>query len=162
MEVLEHCLDDARARVIGHLRRLVAPGGCVIVSVPIETGLSLPAKQAARRIASWRGIGDYRHAERYTWPELLRMTCARATTVFDRPVYESAAGAEKGANRYHGHKGFNWRAIERELAGVFDVVDRRCTPMPPLGTVLNSQVWMICRPTVSSSEGPAGRVPRAD
>jgi SAM-dependent methyltransferase len=146
MEVLEHCLEETRRQVIGQLRRLVKPSGRVVVSVPIETGLSLPAKQAARRAAGWREIGDYRHAERYSWAELFRMTCAGATTQIRRPVYETDANRAEEPYRFHGHKGFNWRIVEREIAAVFDITERRHSPMPALGSVLNSQVWMVCRP----------------
>jgi SAM-dependent methyltransferase len=151
MEVLEHCVDDTRAAVIAQLRRLVSREGRVIVSLPIETGLSLPAKQAARRLAAWRGIGDYAHGERYTWREMLRMTWAGETTTLARPTYESAAPQPGTVDRYHGHKGFNWRVVARELAETFELTDRRCTPMPPLGTLLNSQVWLICRPRAAQA-----------
>ena len=60
MEVLEHCLDDERRRVVGELARLARPGGLVVVSVPIEVGPSLVGKQVARALAAWRGLGDYR------------------------------------------------------------------------------------------------------
>lgn len=146
MEVLEHCTDAAREHVIGQLRRLVRPDGRAIVSMPIETGLSLPAKQAARRLAAWRRIGDYEHAERYTWSELLRMTWAGENTTIPRPTYESSAAAGAFVFRYHGHKGFNWRRIARELEGPFVVEDRRYSPMGALGPVLNSQAWLVCRP----------------
>jgi SAM-dependent methyltransferase len=146
MEVLEHCVEQTRAQVITRLRRLVKPDGLVIVSVPIETGLSLPAKQVARRLAGWRGIGDYRHGERYSWPELLRMTCARARTRIERPVYEATVALPRLTYRYHGHKGFNWRSVARELGASFEVSGRRYSPMPRLRSFLNSQVWLICRP----------------
>ena len=64
MEVLEHCLEDERRRVIGVLADLVAPGGLVVVSVPIEIGPSLAGKQLARAAAGLRRLGDYQYRER--------------------------------------------------------------------------------------------------
>src|SRR5215471_2744400 len=72
MEVLEHCLEAERRRVIGELRRFVAPSGLVVVSVPIEIGPSVAAKQFARALAALRKLGDYHHRERYSPIELLR------------------------------------------------------------------------------------------
>jgi SAM-dependent methyltransferase len=145
MEVLEHCVEAERARVIERLRRLVADDGRVIVSVPIETGLSLPAKQVARRLAGWRGIGDYRHTERYSWREMARMTFAGPATAIARPVYDRPGGPG-GPYQYHGHKGFNWRTLARELGRTFAIERYRYSPMPWLRAHLNSQVWLICRP----------------
>jgi 2-polyprenyl-3-methyl-5-hydroxy-6-metoxy-1,4-benzoquinol methylase len=142
MEVLEHCLDLERVRVIASLRRLVTRNGRVIISVPLETGLSLPAKQLGRRVAGWRGIGDYQYTERYSWAEMARMVFAGARGAIERPRYTG----REGASDFHGHKGFNWRVLEREVSAVFTIAERRCTPLPRLGTFLNSQVWLICRP----------------
>jgi SAM-dependent methyltransferase len=142
MEVLEHCLPAVRAGVIGELDRLVSRDGRIVVSVPIETGLTLPAKQAARRIAGWRNLGDYRNGERYTWRELLTMTTADAETAIARPVYYSGAPARG----FHGHKGFNWRTLESDLRRTFDIEALHFSPMPLLGPLLNSQVWFVCRP----------------
>src|SRR5207244_2382990 len=72
MEVLEHCLEPERRRIVGELGRLCAPGGRIVISVPIETGPSLLGKQFFRALAGLRGLGDYAHRERYTPLELLR------------------------------------------------------------------------------------------
>jgi SAM-dependent methyltransferase len=144
MEVLEHCVDDARRRVLEDLRRLVAPTGRVIISVPIESGLSLVAKQLVRRLAGWRNLGDYRFSERYSWSEMARLVFGGSRASIERPVYRGRSGQDEYA--YHGHKGFNWRALEAEVRVLFDVEVRRYSPMPALGSFLNSQVWLVCRP----------------
>ena len=69
MEVLEHVVD--LDPVIDRLWRLLAADGTLLVSVPVETGLPLLVKQAARRVAGWRGIGDYPGTSPYTWREYL-------------------------------------------------------------------------------------------
>src|SRR5262249_18404415 len=64
-EVLEHVVEvDA---IIADLYRLVADGGTLIVSVPVETGLPLVVKQTVRRMAGWRGIGHYKWTSAYSW-----------------------------------------------------------------------------------------------
>ena len=75
MEVLEHVVDPAP--LLDTFRRLLAPGGTLVISVPIETGLPVVVKQMVRRIAGWRGVGHYPGTTGYTLPELLRsIVCA--------------------------------------------------------------------------------------
>ena len=64
MEVLEHVVDPAP--LLDQFNRLLAPGGALVISVPIETGLPVVVKQVARRIAGWRGIGHYPGTTGYT------------------------------------------------------------------------------------------------
>jgi SAM-dependent methyltransferase len=141
MEVLEHCLEDERRRIIGVLARLVAPGGLVVVSVPVEIGPSLLGKHAARTIAGWRGLGDYRHRERYSPWELARSLVGLP---IERPVLEGRGPG--GPYRYHGHKGFDYREVARELSAYFSIERRLFSPMPALGRFGNSQAWFVCRP----------------
>jgi 2-polyprenyl-3-methyl-5-hydroxy-6-metoxy-1,4-benzoquinol methylase len=143
MEVLEHCTSQARRDVLAEISRLAAPGASVIVSVPIEIGPSLVAKQVARRVAGWRGFGDYRYTERYRLRELLRMVLAGPGTAIERPVYTGRAGNPNDG--FHGHKGFNWHTVEREIEQAFVIERRLCSPTPWLGPALNSQVWFVCR-----------------
>ncbi len=78
MEVLEHCIDAERVRVLDHLRELIAAGGRLVVSVPIEIGPALAGKQFFRAMAAWRGQGDYQYRETYTPRELARRSPGRA------------------------------------------------------------------------------------
>jgi SAM-dependent methyltransferase len=139
MEVLEHCLEDERRRVLDELARLVAPQGAVVISVPIEVGPSLIGKQFFRALAGLRRLGDYQYRERYGPGELVRAAAGGAVS---RPSYEGV-GAQ-GVYRYHGHKGFDFRTLEREIRARFRIEQRLFTPMPWLGPVLNSQVWFVC------------------
>ncbi|HEY2433858.1 MAG TPA: class I SAM-dependent methyltransferase [Vicinamibacterales bacterium] len=141
MEVLEHCLEDERRRVIGELRRLVAADGRVVVSVPIEIGPALAGKQLARAAAALRGLGDYRHRERYSPVEFARALVGLGVA---RPVLEGHGFG--GLYRYHGHKGFDYRVVAGELAERFSIVRRVYSPMRALGAFLNSQAWFMCVP----------------
>jgi SAM-dependent methyltransferase len=142
METLEHCLDAERERVIGELARLCASGGRIVISVPIEIGPALAGKQLFRALAAWRGHGDYHHRETYTLRELAAAVLGRRRLA--RPVYR--ADTPLGPVEYCGHKGFDWRLLERDLRRTLRVERRLFTPMPLLKGVLNSQVWFVCRP----------------
>jgi SAM-dependent methyltransferase len=145
MEVFEHCTADAVERVVADLRRLVAKDGTVIVSVPVETGPALVGKQLYRRLAARRGLEGYRDRETYTARELAAMLVAGGGTAIDRPVYRSSFPSGE-ANVYHGHKGFNWRALRRRLEADFIVRQTRFSPVPALGPLLNSQAWFVLSP----------------
>jgi 2-polyprenyl-3-methyl-5-hydroxy-6-metoxy-1,4-benzoquinol methylase len=142
MEVLEHCTDVERVRVVAELGRLCSSRGRIIVSVPIEIGPALVGKQLFRALAAWRGQGDYQHRETYTPRELLAAALGRKR--LSRPEY--CVDTPFGTVRYCGHKGFDWRVLERDLHSHLEVEQRHFTPMPALKGLLNSQVWFVCRP----------------
>src|SRR5262249_23603644 len=52
MEVFEHVVEPAP--ILDRLHRLLVPGGSLVISVPIETGLPVVVKQVVRRVAGWR------------------------------------------------------------------------------------------------------------
>ena len=144
MEVLEHCPADIVEQVLDDLRRVAAPGGIVIISVPIEIGPTLAAKQAVRAFAAFTGLREYEGRERYRLGEFMTMLLARERTAIPRE--ESAAVIPGGrVVRFLGHKGFNWHALEAPLARRFAVERRLFSPLPPAGSLLNSQVWFVCR-----------------
>jgi 2-polyprenyl-3-methyl-5-hydroxy-6-metoxy-1,4-benzoquinol methylase len=140
MEVLEHCVDAERVRVLDHLRRLIAPRGRLVISVPIEIGPALAGKQFFRALAAWRGQGDYQYRETYTPGELLAATLARRDLVRAHHTVQTPAGPLE----YCGHKGFDWRILEKEIGARFVIERRLFTPLGPLGPFLNSQVWFVC------------------
>jgi 2-polyprenyl-3-methyl-5-hydroxy-6-metoxy-1,4-benzoquinol methylase len=141
MEVLEHCLDAERVRVLDDLRRLLAEGGLIVISVPIEVGPALLGKQFFRAVAAWRGHGDYQYRETYSPRELA--AAALGGSHLTRAEYSVETPA--GPVRYCGHKGFDWRVLEQEIRQRFTVECRLFTPLGPLGPWLNSQVWFVCR-----------------
>ncbi len=139
MEVLEHCLEDERRRILDELAQLVSPSGLVLISVPIEVGPSLLAKHVVRAIAGMRKLGDYQYRERYGAGELVRGVTGRSVA---RPIYQGTSA--RGPYRYHGHKGFDFRVLEREIAARMRIARRLFTPVSWLGPVLNSQAWFVC------------------
>lgn len=139
-EVLEHCLRKDVPVVLNDLIHLAASRARIVISVPIEIGPSLILKQAIRRLAGRRHIGDYEYTEKYSSSEILKMLFAGRSTAISRPVF----GDDKFA--YHGHKGFNWRSLREEIARLFEIHEIRYSPIAAAGSLLNSQVWFICSP----------------
>jgi SAM-dependent methyltransferase len=145
MEVLEHVVDlDA---VIDRLWRMLAEDGTLLVSVPVETGLPLLIKQAARRIAGWRGIGDYPGTSPYTWREYCVSVFAGPEPHLTRPIYG-------GATPFHDHKGFNWMALRDRLARRFVIERVVASPVALLGPRLATQVWFVARKRAATVEHP--------
>jgi 2-polyprenyl-3-methyl-5-hydroxy-6-metoxy-1,4-benzoquinol methylase len=140
MEVLEHCPDDVQVTVLDQIFTATAPRGTVVISVPIEIGPPLLAKQSARALVALGGLSEYATRERYQPGELVRMVFAGPETAIPRDEYEGDRGS-----RFTGHKGFNWRRLQRTIEQRFDVERRLFSPLPRLGAWLNSQVWFVCR-----------------
>jgi SAM-dependent methyltransferase len=138
MEVLEHVVDPAA--MLDTFKQLLAPGGTLVVSVPIETGIPVVVKQVVRRIAGWRGVGHYPGTTGYTPIELLRSVFARSTQHITRPVITREDGST-----FHDHKGFNWRVLRGLVSAEFDLVRESTSPVGWLGPQLGTQRWLIAR-----------------
>lgn len=140
MEVLEHVVEiDV---VVDRLWHLLTPSGTLLVSVPVETGLPLLLKQAARRIAGWRGIGDYPGTSPYTPGEYRASVFAGPHQHLERPIYD-------GAVPFHDHKGFNWMVLANRLRRRFTIDETIASPIPWLGPRLATQVWFVARKRAS-------------
>ncbi len=138
MEVLEHVV--ALDTVIDRLWRLTAAEGRLLVSVPVETGVPLILKQAARRVAGWRGIGDYPGTSPYTFREYVASIFAGPRPHLKRPIYGTDSPMP-----FHDHKGFNWMALRNRLARRFVIERVVASPLPWLGPRLATQVWFVAR-----------------
>ena len=112
--------------------------GTLLVSVPVETGLPLLVKQAARRIAGWRGIGDYPGTSPYTWQEYCASVFAGAapSTSTGRSTASDGGGRPSTTTR----ASTGWRCSDR-LAARFEIRRVVASPFPWLGPHLATQVW---------------------
>jgi SAM-dependent methyltransferase len=140
MEVLEHCVAPDVEKALDDLRRLVAPGGTIVISVPIEIGPTLLGKQTLRRILGAKKVGDYEWTERYSLQAMIQMLFADERTAIDRPTYG------EGQRTWHSHFGFNWRALKSKVESRFVLTEERFSPLPWTRGFASSQVWFICRP----------------
>ena len=138
MEVLEHVV--AIDSVIDRLWRLLAAEGTLLVSVPVETGVPLLLKQLGRRMASLRGVGDYRGSNPYTLAEYAASVFAGSVPHISRPIYNLESDMP-----FHDHKGFNWRVLRERLARRFFIDETVASPLPWLGPNLATQVWFVAR-----------------
>jgi SAM-dependent methyltransferase len=138
MEVFEHVVDwDPE---LARLERLLAPGGTLIISVPVETGLPLVIKQTVRRVAGWRGIGHYPGTSPYAIRELAAGVVAGGKQHLVRPVLDNGSGPS------HDHKGFNWMVLKARLRLQFEIQQIVSSPFSWLGPHLATQVCFVCRP----------------
>ncbi len=138
MEVLEHVVG--RTTVLHRMADLLTPGGLLLLSVPVEIGPPLPVKQLARRIAGWRGIGDYPGTTPYTPPELISGLFAGSRQHIVRPIHLNADGSS-----FHDHKGFNWRVLREELRDRFEILETATSPIRWLSPLFASQVWFTAQ-----------------
>jgi SAM-dependent methyltransferase len=138
MEVLEHVVE--LDRVLDSLVGLLAPGGSLLISVPVETGLPLLLKQSVRRIAGWRGIGHYPGTTPYTWRVLVAGLFAGRQPHVRRPLHRAADGSA-----FHDHKGFNWMRLREQLAERLVIEAVESSPLRALPPALASQVWFLAR-----------------
>ncbi|HEY2017468.1 MAG TPA: class I SAM-dependent methyltransferase [Bryobacteraceae bacterium] len=140
MEVLEHVVEPEA--VLARMHGLLADTGTIVISVPVETGPPLLFKQAVRRIAGWRGIGDYAWTSKYSLAEYCKSMFAGARQRVIRPVYHGGEGQP-----YHCHKGFNWRNLELRVAKYFRIRRVLGSPFPTLPPGTGSQVWIVAEKT---------------
>ncbi len=137
MEVLEHVYDWEPE--LARMARLLTPGGMLVVSVPVETGVPVVVKQVVRTVAGWRKIGHYPGTTSYSWRELASAVFAGRAQHVMRPVFDFGTGP------CHDHKGFNWRVLRDRLSRQFDVTRIVASPFSWLGPGLATQVWFVCR-----------------
>ncbi len=126
-EVFEHVSEAEVERIVAECRRLLKPQGKLIVSVPIEVGVSVLVKSLAR----WLKV---RPLERnLTVANVLRSIFYRA--VQRVPDHRGASGD------FYGHMGFDYRKLK--LSG-FKISRKRYSPLP-FGPLLNSQVFFVAK-----------------
>ena len=135
-EVLEHVVE--LEEVIQKLRMLLADGGKLVISVPVEVGLPVLFKQTVRRIAGWRGVGDYKWTSRYAAREMWASVFAGEEQHIPRQPYRNEDGSQS-----YDHKGFNWRHLRALLRHSFDVERVVASPLRALGPNFASQVWFV-------------------
>jgi SAM-dependent methyltransferase len=123
LEVLEHLPPRILEGALRRMGDLLAPDGTILISVPLETGLTAVAKNLHR---------------------IWKMEPHPDTTVLN--VLRCSLGipiSRTGDDGYIlGHLGFSYRELEKTFSRVgLSVRKRFFSPFPALGPVLNSQVF---------------------
>jgi 2-polyprenyl-3-methyl-5-hydroxy-6-metoxy-1,4-benzoquinol methylase len=131
-ETLEH-VDDVQTAI----ERMIAcakPNAKMIISVPIELGPALLVKQIGRYLANLKGSYGY---EKYSPKELFSAAILWDTNSF--PSSHSLNEPNKG------HKGFDYRNMEKLLRNKLKIQQTIFSPFPGLGNLLNSTIIWICQ-----------------
>lgn len=124
-EVLEHLTDEEIETFLLEARRMLKPGGKLLISVPIIAGPTLLLKEANR-------YRMFRRLE-YSVPELV------AAAFLGKP-------APRAVDRKTSHKGFDFRAALAMVQGSFALRSSDLCPFQNLPWWLNSQVfWIFAR-----------------
>lgn len=131
-ETLEHIGNPEKA--LAEILTYSQPGATMIISVPIEIGPSLLLKQIGRYFANLKGNYGY---EKYTLREIVS-----AAIMWD---VESFPSSHSLKNDYTAHKGFDYRKIEKLLSEKVKIQQRKFSPFPWGGNLLNSTVIWVCR-----------------
>lgn len=131
-ETLEHIGEPES--VLEQMLAYSQPGAKMVISVPIEIGPSLLFKQLGRYFANRKGGYGY---ERYRLNELFSASILWNTNSF--PSSHSAKASNTG------HKGFDYRKIDKLLQRKVTIERTILTPFPWTGHLINSTVIWICR-----------------
>lgn len=131
-ETLEHIGHPEKA--LEQILYYSQPGAKMIISVPIEIGPSLVFKQMGRYFANLRGNYGY---ERYKFDELFSAAILWNTNTF--------TSSHSSHSDYTGHKGFDYRKLEKILKERVTVEKTLFSPFPWSGNLLNSTVIWVCR-----------------
>jgi SAM-dependent methyltransferase len=121
LETCEHLDDEELDVLIDVATRVVAPGGAILISVPIIGGPGLLAKEMNRYFI-------HRQCD-YSARELLLATAGRPV---GRP-----------ANIRTSHKGFDFRALKERLADHLEFQRGWLSPFPSLPAGFNSQAFTV-------------------
>jgi SAM-dependent methyltransferase len=109
--VLEHVTLAQRYRFYDFARRILRPGGRVVIDVPVELGPALLVKTFTRRV-----IKSY--DREYSMSELIK--AGVGCKVFDPGRFDPRGKEEF----FVSHKGFDYRLLVQEMAGWGFVIER--------------------------------------
>ncbi len=136
-ETLEHVENPET--VLDQILPYCQIGARMVISVPIEIGSSLIIKQIGRYFANLKGGYGY---EKYSLGELFS-----ASILWDTHSFPSSHSLN---HPYKGHKGFDYRKLEKIIQKKVTIERRIFSPLPWIGNLLNSTVIWIC--SVSKNE----------
>jgi cyclopropane fatty-acyl-phospholipid synthase-like methyltransferase len=119
-EVCEHLSDDEVQSFVVHVARTLRPTGHVLISVPIMYGAVVPVKELSSMLL-------YRRRPDYSPREIWRAVAGRSV--------------QRPSHRQLTHKGFDFRALRRQLRQDFTVEREIFSPFKALPWFVNSQAF---------------------
>ena len=123
-EVCEHLYDHEIAEMTREAQRVLKPGGKLIISVPIMYGLAIVPK-----------VMNYiRHNRSFNIDYSIADT---VKSMFGVPISRPESPRAT-------HRGFDFRALRRELEKSFTIEQSFVSPLRGLPWWCNSQVFLIC------------------
>lgn len=132
LEVFEHLPDEESEAALGHIHRVLEPGGRLVIGVPVEVGPPALAKGLFRRLRR-PGSPDAR------WREIV-------AAALGRPRPERALASLGERLPYHPfHLGFDHRRLIAKLAPRFRLEARRGSPFRWAPILCNSELYLLAR-----------------
>jgi SAM-dependent methyltransferase len=129
-EVFEHLPPEQTEESLRTIHSLLRPEAAALIGVPLEVFLPALLKGVFRMTRRW-GQFDARPLN------ILRATIGRPPC--DRPLSEIAFGLP-----YHFHHlGFDHRRLRRQLEARFTLERVAGSPLPALGSLLNSEIYFV-------------------
>lgn len=131
-EVFEHLPDAQADAALDQIARMLAPGGVLIVGVPVEVGPPALAKGLFRLLRR-PGALDAR-------PDQIWRACLH------RPHGPRFVADIAEGRPYHPlHIGFDHRALQSRLSSRFDLILARGSPWRALPATLNSEIYFVAK-----------------
>lgn len=132
LETAEHLDDNGLEVLWSNTRSLLASGGLLIISVPLEIGLPALIKNT------------YRLLKNRPYDNLSFINYFKAIAGFR--IKRRVITLEPGLNYIFSHMGFDHRVFEKQLAKHFIIERKEGQPWPFFGTIFNNTLYYICRP----------------
>jgi 2-polyprenyl-3-methyl-5-hydroxy-6-metoxy-1,4-benzoquinol methylase len=124
LEVLEHLQEEDIETALVNMKALLAPGGTLIISVPLEIGPSAIVKNVVRFTL---GQAEEDMSVSTLTRSLLGMKVSR-----------------KLYGNTYGHMGFDYRRLEKIFLGAgFQIKRKTFSPFPILRSTINSQIYYL-------------------
>lgn len=127
LEVLEHFNQEKQRELLQEIRSLLAPGGRIIISVPIEIGLSSLLKNGFRVL--------FKQREKDT----------SYKNIYKALFIVKVNRSQKG-DYINSHIGFNYKKLEELILKEGFIIDRKeFSPIGFLRSFINSQVFYVLK-----------------
>ena len=129
LETLEHLPDELLHEALNTIDSLLTENGKVLISVPVEIGLSAVVKNTFRAV-----FGNLRHLTLKTFTR----------TALGLPCEREIPQDFDGLPFIYSHICFDYRRFEKLLSKVFKIKKKVFSPVPALGPILNNIVFFVC------------------